>query len=251
MNRSRLLIALAVIWLLGQGAGGRAEQSVGVFIALCDNQSQGIAPVPARIGNGLDPEENLYWGCTEGFAAVFSQSKQWRLTRRSDSGTTAIVLRERHYQHHERAVMLYAFAYRGDCIRQCLVDFEQAVLLRKYDLIVYIGHNGLMDFKLPLPLKSLPGAVPMAARGIPDCMVLCCKSDEYFRERIRQLGGTPVLLTTQFMYPGAFILSAALDAWLTKNDGRALRNAAAQAYARNQGISLRAARGVFIAGDAQ
>ncbi|EDY21883.1 hypothetical protein CfE428DRAFT_0008 [Chthoniobacter flavus Ellin428] len=33
-----------------------------VFVALADNATQGIVPVPAKIGNGDDAEHNLYWG---------------------------------------------------------------------------------------------------------------------------------------------------------------------------------------------
>jgi hypothetical protein len=34
---------------------------VHVFVALADNQHQGIIPVPAVLGNGVDPVRNLYW----------------------------------------------------------------------------------------------------------------------------------------------------------------------------------------------
>ena len=34
-----------------------------VLVALCDNDNQGIIPVPKKIGNGQDPANNLYWGC--------------------------------------------------------------------------------------------------------------------------------------------------------------------------------------------
>ena len=39
-----------------------ADKTIGVFIALADNDSQGIVKVPKAIGNGNDPERNLYWG---------------------------------------------------------------------------------------------------------------------------------------------------------------------------------------------
>ena len=48
------------------------------FVALCDNKSQGIAPVPEKIGNGDDPANNLYWGCTDGSRSYFSKSKKWK-----------------------------------------------------------------------------------------------------------------------------------------------------------------------------
>ncbi|MBS1655648.1 MAG: hypothetical protein JSU05_12430, partial [Bacteroidetes bacterium] len=39
-------------------------KTIHVFVALCDNKYQGIVPVPAKIGNGQDPANNLYWGCS-------------------------------------------------------------------------------------------------------------------------------------------------------------------------------------------
>ena len=39
---------------------------VHVVVALCDNEHQGIVPVPATLGNGQDPRNNLYWGALYG-----------------------------------------------------------------------------------------------------------------------------------------------------------------------------------------
>ena len=36
-----------------------------LFVALADNAHQTVARVPAKIGNGDDPANNLYWGCSE------------------------------------------------------------------------------------------------------------------------------------------------------------------------------------------
>ncbi len=46
-------------------------RTVHVFVALADNQHQGIVPVPARLGNGDDPEHNLYWGSAYGVKTFF------------------------------------------------------------------------------------------------------------------------------------------------------------------------------------
>jgi hypothetical protein len=137
---------------------------------------------------------------------------------------------------------LTARAYRGAAIRQCLVDFEAAVQNRSYDLVVFIGHNGLMDFPLPAPRpRAAGGQPPVAADGI----VLCCKSETYFKPRLVAAGGRPVLLTTQLMYPGAFLLDAAAETWLAKRDPAKIRESAALAYAKNQKLSPKAALGVF------
>jgi len=57
---------------------GRDFKVIHVYVALCDNASQGIAPVPARIGNGDDPANNLYWGTADGARTIFSRSKNWK-----------------------------------------------------------------------------------------------------------------------------------------------------------------------------
>lgn len=43
-----------------------APLRVHVTVALCDNASQGIVPVPPAIGDGNDPRTNLYWGASYG-----------------------------------------------------------------------------------------------------------------------------------------------------------------------------------------
>jgi hypothetical protein len=240
MKTMQSIAAVMVMALfLGTRCALAAARTIGVFVALADNENQGIVPVPAAIGDGEDPERNLYWGTAEGLKGVFDKSPRWRLTERNDQPQGNGVLRSRTYRHGRTGAVLSARAYRGVAIRRCLLDFEAAVQTRAFDLAVYIGHNGLMDFSLPLPTGAAGSA------GSADCIVLCCKSESYFRTRLGSLGGRPVLLTTQFMYPGSFILEAAAEAWL---DGAALadvRERAGAAYAANQKIATEAGLGVF------
>jgi len=119
-----------------------------------------------------------------------------------------------------------------------IAEYEAAVQHGSYDLVVFIGHNGLMDFNL-----SPPTRLPNTKR--PDCVVLCCKSEAYFRARLTSAGGHPVLLTTQLMYPGAFILEAAAETWLAGGKLGGIRESAGAAYARNQKISRKSGVGVF------
>ena len=46
-----------------------------VVVALCDNESQGIVPVPARLGDGDSPQSNLYWGAMYGVRGWFLPSR--------------------------------------------------------------------------------------------------------------------------------------------------------------------------------
>lgn len=215
------------------------DKTIGVFVALADNRNQGIVPVPEAIGKGDDPERNLYWGTGEGLKGVFDRSKDWKITKKSDTPENSAILRTRVYRNAKKKAVLYAKAYKGSAIRECIRDFENAVQSGSYDLVVYIGHNGLMDFSLPKPTKSGKQA------RTPDCIVLCCKSEQYFKSRIEAAGGRPVLLTTQFMYPGAFILHAAADSWLGGQKRNAVRASAGIAYAKNQKLTKKAGMGVF------
>jgi len=53
---------------------------VHVLVALCDNLHQGIVPVPARLGNGEDLQNNLYWGAAYGVKAFFTHKDSgWQL----------------------------------------------------------------------------------------------------------------------------------------------------------------------------
>jgi hypothetical protein len=54
-------------------------KTVHIIVALCDNEHQGIVPVPKNIGNGDKPNSNLYWGCSEGVKTIFTSSKDWKL----------------------------------------------------------------------------------------------------------------------------------------------------------------------------
>lgn len=215
-----------------------AGKTVGVFVALADNEHQGIVPVPKALGTGDDPERNLYWGSADGLATVFNRSKQWKLTEHTDT-ENGDILRTRTYQHPRTNTLLYARAYNGAAIQQAVKDFESAIANDSYDLVVFIGHNGLMDFQLAAPTAQADSS------KTPDSIVLACKSEKYFKERIQDAGGRPILLTTQFMYPGAFILHAALNDWLADGDLGKIRASAGQSYAKNQRISTKAATGVF------
>ena len=221
-----------------KNADETADKTIEVFVALADNKNQGIVPVPEAIGNGDDPEKNLYWGTADGLKGFFDRSRSWKLIEKDDA-PSGDILRTRTYRHAKAGAVIHARAYRGAAIKECLRDFESAVRLGSHDLVVFIGHNGLMDFDLPKPTKSREQV------KVPDCIVLCCKSEQYFKTRLSEAGGRPILLTTQLMYPGAFILGAVAESWLGGAKPAGIRESAGGAYAENQKISRKAGLGVF------
>jgi hypothetical protein len=107
------LAALALCFI---GAHSQAQnpptRTIHVFVALADNEHQGIVPVPARIGNGMDPEHNLYWGAAAGVKTFFTRSADWSLGQCVEKPKPAI-LERCIFKHRRRDVYLVADAYRG------------------------------------------------------------------------------------------------------------------------------------------
>jgi hypothetical protein len=207
-----------------------------VFVALADNEHQGISKVPPKIGNGDDAANNLYWGTTDGFKSVFGRSKAWKLEKTEENPTSQI-LERRSYRHTSKDCVLVAEAWGGKNIHPCLEAFFANLRDRQSDLSAFIGHNGLMDG--PLTVSPLDTATST------DAIVLCCMSAGWFKQYLEALKARPVLTTEQFMYPGSFLLRDALDVWLRGGPRSDIRMAAARAYAANQKISVKAAEGVF------
>lgn len=256
------LPVLGLVGMLLMGGAQAAEvQVVHVSVALCDNASQGIIPVPAKIGDGDKPDANLYWGCSDGLKSYFKASKKWKALPAVASPRPE-VLERLVFRHATRPhVYLVADAWRGREIKPCLQAFvssaagavgqEPPLKVKGSDgvevelplgpqarWLAYIGHNGLMEFEVAWPDPKTAKEGETTTR---EAIVLCCVGERYFGKL-----GVPVLLTTrQLMYPGAFILHDALEAAFDGRSAAEVKSAAAQAYARNQKISVKAAVGVF------
>jgi len=228
-----LLLTLAV------ASAGDERRSIRVFVALCDNATQGIQPVGAKIGNGDDPEANLYWGCSDGLGRFFPKSANWK-TVDQDKDIDQAILRRLVLDHQADDLRLVADAYRGSEMKRCLEDFFKATQSGKHALVVFIGHNGLMDTQVNLPAG---GKAQGAAKT--DAIVLCCLSDSYFSDALAELGARPILMTRQLMYPGSFVLHDGIESWRKGGSVGEIRTAAGKAYAANQKISQKSAVGVF------
>ncbi|MCO6511057.1 MAG: hypothetical protein J5I65_09710 [Aridibacter famidurans] len=229
---------------------------VHVIVALCDNENQGIVPVAKSLGNGEDPDRNLYWGAAFGVRTYFGKSKSWNLVEKMSSPREG-VLERLIYRHGTEDVILVADAYRGDRIRGAIADSLAALAgsLRENveiegrtvqvyggaDLVAFLGHNGLMDFELGQEF-------PAADKREREAVVLACASRQYFRDPIRQAGAKPLLWTTNLMAPEAYILHDALDGWVASEGDEEIRLRAAKAYSKYQRISLRAAEGLLVTG---
>lgn len=233
---------------------------VHVFVALADNEHQGIIPVPPKLGNGDDPGHNLYWGAAYGVKTFFARSDAWRLLAVQQNPKPP-VLERCVFRHRAQNVYLVADAYQGSQIRQAILRFLGAAEGQNdevisfptsagkltvhagggADLVAYVGHEGLMDF-------SVPSLTPSKDAKPRDAIILACISKTYFSALLRATGAHPLVWTTGLMAPEAYTLKSALDGWIQHETGAAIRERAAQAYSQYQHSSLRASRQLLVTG---
>lgn len=227
-----------------------------VIVALCDKDNQGIVPVPAHLGDGADPDRNLYWGAAFGVRTYFDKSAAWKLVERKSSPKDG-VLERLIYRHGTENAILVADAYRGDKIRGAIADALAALAgsLRENieiegrtvqiyggaDLVAFVGHNGLMDFELGQEF-------PSKDKRERDAVILACASRQYFRDKLRSAGAKPLLWTTNLMAPEAYILHDALVGWVAGESDAEVRSRAAKAYSKYQSISLKASERLLVTG---
>lgn len=255
----RIVFTFLLIVVAGAAFAQSSPRIIHVYVALCDNDSQGIVPVPKKIGNGDDPDNNLYWGCGYGVRHFFKVSAEWQMISKSRKPRTHI-LERCVYKHKRENAYLVADAYRGARIKDCTIDFfssasgnstdtaivmvnrkQQQLDLKKASLVCYVGHDGLMDFSL----DSYPSKKGTDKK---DVMILACASKSYFTSGIKAVGANPLLWTTGLMAPEAYTLKAAIEGWLLNETGVQIRERAAQAYHQYQKCGIKAARGLFATG---
>lgn len=229
--------------------------TIHVLVALCDNKYQGIVPVPATIGNGQDAHNNLYWGCGYGIRTYFKRSNEWKLleTKKQEG----VVLERLIFKHTSNDYYLVADAYDGRYIKQCTKDFLHSLsgelkdtlviadktvgLYGHAKLVSYIGHDGLMDFTLSDSYKNVDGKKR-------DCIILACKSKQYFAEYVKNADANPLVWTTNLMAPEAYTLHDALTGYISGESDEEVRTRAAKAYAKYQKCSEKAARNLLVSG---
>lgn len=230
-------------------------KTIHVFVALCDNKYQGIVPVPAAIGNGQDPNSNLYWGCAAGVRTYFQKSATWVLVKKEKLKGQR--LERVVFKHKKENFYLVADAYDGQFIKQCTIDFlESAAGIRKdtiqinghilgisgnSKLLSYIGHDGLMDF-------NLTQSFPKSDNNKRDLIILACISKRYFAPHIKETGAHPLIWSTGLMSPEAYTLHDALESYISKQSDEAVRSSAAKAYAQYQKCGEKAARNLLVTG---
>ena len=239
----------------------RDYKVVHVFVALCDNEHQGIVPVPTALGNGQDPRSNLYWGAMYGVKAFFRKSPHWtglkfemkrnarvleRCVFKSVGLTPEVyVVAEAWDGRHMKAALLAFFQAAAGSLDTTITTNEDAepagrsiLVGGRSDMVCFVGHNGLMDTRL--------SSFPPNAGANPNCaVVLACKSRDYFAKPLTAAKCRPLITTTGLMAPEAYTLDAIIRSWANGDNAATTRRKAGTAYATYQRISQGAAERLF------
>lgn len=230
-------------------------KTIHIFVALCDNKYQGIVPVPEKIGNGQDPNSNLYWGCGFGIRTYFKNSKEWKLIKiqKLDS----IRLERLIFKHLTKNYYLVADAYGGKYIKECTKEFLRSSsgqlketikinnttigIAGNSKLLAYIGHDGLMDFQLTEEYQNTDSLKR-------DVIILACYSKRFFSPHLKSANINPLVWTTGLMCPEAYTIYDAITGFLNNETNEKIRTRAALAYSKYQKCSIKAARNLLVTG---
>jgi hypothetical protein len=230
------MLALVLPVALGLTLAAAPDKAVLVVVPLCDGAA--LACGNGALGDPKSLDGNLYWGAMYGAERFLAKAKGFRVVTRTDApdakGRPAL-LRETVIAHAN--VTLTLQAWDGTRIDDALTAFLDATRAGKHDLVVWAGHDRLMDVAAPT-MTRVEKAAPVA--------VLACESAKYFGPVLDDIGAKPLALTRTFMAPEAYLLEALARTIAQHGLDRArTREALIGAYAKYQRISPKAAGTVF------
>lgn len=254
MNRPVLFLLFLLSFTLLAKENPTAK-TIHVFVALCDNENQGIVPVSAKLGNGQSPNDNLYWGALYGVKTYFNSNENWTFVKSLKTSNPKILERIL-FKNKTSNIYMLADAYDGRYIKQATIDFLKAsggdelqtMVINNHDLVfgggselvAYIGHDGLMEFDIEEDIYSCDSN--------KDAIILACVSKHYFSPYLNKTNANPLVWTTGLMAPEAYTLNAAIDGWILNETDQQIKERAAQAYHKYQKSGIRGARNLLVTG---
>lgn len=241
---------------------------VQVHVPLCDNR---VIPCGNdRLGDGDDPNRNLYWATSGGFRGWFGRkgsgwSEVYRATdpepdvlevrvwRRELAASGALRARG---ARGRVPIYVVAYAWRGTAIARAMQAYAsdlfgakpRRIALAGGDtlaaggaarLVAFVGHNGWMDvgdFAWPAPPKDA------ARKGT---IAIACITEDYLVPAVPGETRVPLLFTRSLLFAGAHALEGAVSAFGRGGDLAAIREGAVTAYASGQGKSASRVRSAF------
>ncbi|HUS28941.1 MAG TPA: hypothetical protein VMZ53_10530 [Kofleriaceae bacterium] len=276
MHALIVVAALATDWFDGLTAKVIEDVKAGkplvveVHVPLCDNEFTRCGN--AKLGDGDNPETNLYWSTTPGLGVWFARKaggwqRVFHATDGKDTGdkdvlelhvyrrtiTTSAAWRKlgapKSYE-----VDLVVHGWRGSAIDRALAAYASDVsgegtrtitLANKTEIaaggaariVAFVGHNRLMDldkFEWPKPGADIKGTIAIA-----------CHTKSYMKEDVPAASRVPLLMTNDFLFSNAAPLEAAVLAFARGGGYAAIRKDAATAYAGVQKRDVKRVIGAF------
>lgn len=239
---------------------------VEVHVPLCDNTI--IACGNAKLGDGDNPETNLYWSTTPGFGSWFARKHSgWKRVLKLREGETGDkdILALHVYRRSVKApaawkkrgappsieIDIVVHGWRGSAIDRALAAYAAEIsgqstrTIKLADgttleaggaaqIVAWVGHNRLMDiepFTWPAPGTKAKGTIAIA-----------CHTAAYMEENVPSATRVPLLMTRDFLFANAAPLEATVLAFAAGGSYAKIRLAAATAYA---GVRKREVKHVF------
>ena len=255
--RISLILFLSLLLQISNAQNLNNPRIIHVFVALCDNENQGIVPVPTSIGNGQDPYTNLYWGAGYGVKNYFNKkSDNWTLIKTIKNPSSDILERVV-FKNTDSETYMVADAYDGAEIKQTIIDFLHSAsgqfkdsvqigdlklnIGGNSDLVAYVGHNGLMDFDIDEKFK-------VNKSKIRDIIILACYSRNYFYRYLEKFNTNPLVWSKGLMSPEAYTLKLAIDGWILNETNLQIVDRARKAYDQYQKCGIKGATNLLTTG---
>ncbi|MEO6777467.1 MAG: hypothetical protein ABI467_31360 [Kofleriaceae bacterium] len=246
---------------------------VEVHAPLCERTI--IACGNQKLGDGDNPDTNLYWSTTPGFGEWFARrGGGWKRVLKQDASETgdadilavlvyrrtvtasaAWVKRGAPHQFEldvvihgwrgkaiDRALAAYADDVSGKGTRELVVTNQSAHKTTleaggAAQLVAFVGHNRLMD--LDTFTWPEPGKVPQGA------IAIACDTAPYMKQQVSAATRVPLLMTSDLLFANAAPLEAAVLAFASGGGYAEIRKDAATAYAKIQQVQVRRVWGTF------
>lgn len=219
----------AILAHLDQKKRAQSPLVVHVFVPLCDNKHQGIAPTSAALGDGQNLKTNLYWATSDGIRAYFSKHPDWKLCAQL-APTDTNILERLIFVRPNPSIYLVADAYKGNRMQATVNDFLASLAFQKLDtlllsdslqtpllagghadLFIFHGHNGLMDtIKVEewTHTKAKPNDFPQK-----DVFINACYSSSYFNPELEKAKAFPLVRTERPIFPSAAVVNEVIMEW--------------------------------------
>lgn len=212
--------------------------AVDVIVPLCDNTI--IACGNAKLGDGDNPETNLYWATTPGFGRWFARAGSgWQRVKVKPDADPDVLARVV-YRRTQSApaswkkrgvpatfsIEITIRAWRGSAIDRALASYAQLLASdTPAHLVAWVGHNRLMD------LDAFEWPAVSSKTTTKGAIAIACHTAVYMEHDVAGAERVPLLMTRDLLFANAAPLEATVLAFAAGGDYARIRSAAVDAYA--------------------